>query len=300
MDRPTEPRVIHSPVAFQAAMEEARRGGRRVAFVPTMGALHDGHLALMREARRRVGADGLVSVSIFVNPTQFGPGEDFARYPRTLAEDLSRCEAAAVDCVFAPEALEMYPRGDDTRVRVGKLAEPLCGPHRPGHFQGVATVVAKLFAIVGPCTAVFGRKDYQQLRVVERMATDLRLPVTVVGVPTVREPDGLALSSRNAYLAAEERSRAVAIPRALAAAHASFAGGERRVSALLALVHGHVDPAATSIDYVALADPTTLEPRGERGDLDSPTLLALALRIGATRLIDNTVLGLDEPPAQGS
>jgi pantoate--beta-alanine ligase len=286
----------HAIAELRRHLDRARASGARIGFVPTMGALHRGHVRLVEEAKR---VSDVVVVSIFVNPTQFGPGEDFARYPRTLPDDLSRCEAAGVNLVFAPEALEMYPQGDDTRVRVGKLAEPLCGPHRPGHFEGVATVVAKLFAIVGPCTAVFGRKDYQQLRVVERMATDLRLPVTVVGVPTVREPDGLALSSRNAYLAPEERSRAVAIPRALAAAHASFAAGERKASALLALVHGHVDPVATSIDYVALVDPVTLEPRGESRDLDSPTLLALALRIGVTRLIDNTVLGLDEPPAPG-
>ena len=285
--------VTRTIAELRPQLDRARSGGARIGFVPTMGALHRGHLRLVEEARRLTD---LVLVSIFVNPTQFGPGEDFARYPRSLPDDLSQCEAAAVDRVFAPDVGEMYPDGDDTRVRVGKLAETLCGPHRPGHFEGVATVVAKLFAIVGPSTAVFGRKDYQQLRIVQRMATDLRLPVTVVGVPTVRDADGLALSSRNAYLTPEERARARQIPRALAAAHACFAAGERRVSALLELVHGHVEKAATSIDYVALADPMTLDVFDRDRRLSSPTLLALALRIGNTRLIDNIVLGQDECP----
>jgi pantoate--beta-alanine ligase len=285
--------VLHTVAELREALDRARRGGARIGFVPTMGALHQGHLALVQRARK---AADLVVVSIFVNPTQFGPSEDFARYPRTLDADVARCEAQGVGVVFAPEVREMYPDGDDTRVRVGRLGEPMCGPYRPGHFEGVATVVAKLFAVVGPCTAVLGKKDYQQWRVVERMTTDLRLPVTVVGAPTVRDPDGLAMSSRNAYLGPEERARALSIPRALAAAQRAFAKGERRASSLLALAHEHVDPAATSIDYVTLADPVTLEPHEEASVLAGPALLALALRMGTTRLIDNTVLGQDEAP----
>jgi pantoate--beta-alanine ligase len=258
-----------------------------------MGALHRGHAALMIEARRRCG---LVVVSIFVNPSQFGPNEDFARYPRTLQADRELCESAGVDLLFVPEVGEMYPPGDQTRVRVGRLADPLCGEHRPGHFEGVATVVAKLFALIGPAAAFFGRKDYQQLRVVERMARDLLFPVEIVGCPTVREPDGLALSSRNVYLSAQERAQARSIPRALAEAARSFAQGERRSGAILERTQGAVGPVATSIDYVSLADPVSLEPIAAGQTMGDKALLAIALRIGRTRLIDNLVLGEDPPP----
>ncbi len=218
MARPTEsPAVIPTAAAFRDACDKARAEGRRVALVPTMGALHRGHLALMEEARRRVGADGLVAVSIFVNPTQFGPNEDFSRYPRELDADVARCASVGVDAVFAPPPSEMYPAGDQTRVRVPELAGPMCGVSRPVHFEGVATVVTKLLALTGPCVAVFGRKDYQQFRVISRLTTDLFLPAEIVGLPTIREPDGLALSSRNRYLATADRQRAVAIPTALRA-----------------------------------------------------------------------------------
>jgi pantoate--beta-alanine ligase len=285
--------IVTTGAELRRLLGTKRAGGARVGFVPTMGALHEGHRSLVAEARRR--AD-LVVVSIFVNPTQFGPGEDFARYPRDLERDRQSCESVGVDIVFAPSAEEMYPPGDDTRVRVGALSEQLCGPFRPGHFEGVATVVAKLFSLVGPCVAVFGKKDYQQFRIIERMGTDLHIPVTVVGHPIVREADGLAMSSRNAYLTAEQRKRAGAIPRALAQAEDAFACGERRVGALLAAVHRSVDPAASSIDYVTIGDPMTLRPHDHEHLLDAPALLALALRIGATRLIDNVVLGEDAPP----
>src|SRR5450432_3218578 len=194
-----------------------------------MGALHAGHLSLVREARAR--AD-VVAVTIFVNPTQFGPSEDFARYPRRLDRDLELCREAGVSHVFAPEASEMYPAGERTRVHVSELTASLCGPHRPGHFDGVTTIVSKLFAVAGACVAVFGRKDYQQLKVIERMTRDLLLPVEIVGLKTLRDTDGLALSSRNAYLTLEERARALAIPRALSAAVSAFASGERRVGRL--------------------------------------------------------------------
>jgi pantoate--beta-alanine ligase len=235
-------------------------------------------------------------VSIFVNPSQFGPSEDFARYPRTLPADQALCEAAGVDFIFVPQVSEMYPPGDQTRVRVGRLAEPLCGEHRPGHFEGVATVVAKLFALVAPATAFFGRKDYQQLRVIERMARDLLFPVEVVGCPTVREEDGVALSSRNLYLSVDERAKARSIPRALAQAARSFAQGERRAAVILEKVKRVVAPVATSIDYVALADPWSLEPIEAGGAIGDKALLAIALRIGRTRLIDNLVLGKHQPP----
>lgn len=293
MGRPTDPlpAVVHAPEAFRAACDQARAQGRRVALVPTMGALHHGHIALMTEARRRVGPDGLVAVSVFVNPTQFGPNEDLARYPRELDADVARCAAAGVDAVFAPSAGAMYPPGDQTRVRVAELAGPMCGLTRPTHFEGVATVVTRLFALAGPCVAVFGRKDYQQLRVISRLARDLFLPVEVVGLATVREPDGLALSSRNRYLSPLDRARATAIPASLRAARALYARGERSVIALLDVVSQGLAGSVDSVDYIDLRDadeltlPTTPLPDGTRA------VLAVAVKIGATRLIDNTVLG---------
>src|SRR5579884_3842310 len=216
--------VIRSAAGARSACDAVRDSRRRVAFVPTMGALHAGHLALVAEAKRRAP---FVLVSIYVNPTQFGPGEDFARYPRDLEGDVRKVASAGADAVFAPDSGEMYPPGEQTRVRVGPLAEPLCGAFRPGHFEGVATVVAKLLGVVGPCVAVFGRKDYQQLLVIRRVVRDLFMPVEVVGHPIVREPDGLAMSSRNAYLSTDERARALALARGLDAAARLFAAGER-------------------------------------------------------------------------
>jgi pantoate--beta-alanine ligase len=256
-----------------------------------MGALHAGHLALAAEARRRASS---VVVSIFVNPTQFGPSEDFARYPRDLEADVARLAPLDLAFVFAPDVAAMYPAGDETRVRVGSIAEPLCGPFRPGHFEGVATIVAKLFALVGACDAVFGRKDYQQLLVVRRMARDLLFPVEVVGLPIVREADGLAMSSRNAYLSALERARALALSRGLARAGRAFADGERDARTLEHLAREPIEEAATSIDYVEVRDPETLGPI--EGAVEGRALLAIACRIGATRLIDNMVLGEDLAP----
>ncbi len=260
-----------------------------------MGALHEGHLALIAEATRRCS---FVAVSIFVNPTQFGPHEDLDKYPRTLDRDLAGCARAGAACVFAPDAAAMYPAGDRTRVRVDGLTSSLCGPVRPGHFEGVATVVAKLFALTGPCVAVFGRKDYQQLRVIERMARDLFFPVEVVGVRTVREPDGLAMSSRNAYLTAEDRRRAAEIPKALSEAVRAFQNGERSVSRIVGLVRDRIARVAASIDYVTLADPQSLVPWADDRNAASPALLAIAARIGAARLIDNVVLGEEPAPCQ--
>lgn len=264
-----------------------------MGLVPTMGALHAGHLALLEEARRRAG---FVAATIFVNPTQFGPGEDFARYPRALDRDLAACEEAGATGVFAPEVAAMYPPGEETRVRPGATAAPLCGAHRPGHFEGVATIVTKLFALAGPCVAVFGRKDYQQLMVIRRLARDLLLPVEVVGARTVREPDGLAMSSRNAYLSPDDRRRAAAIPRALTDAARAFAGGERRAGALAGICHAGVERVADKIDYIELADPETLRVLAPEEHAGERALLALAIRVGSARLIDNMVLGEEEPP----
>jgi pantoate--beta-alanine ligase len=282
-----------SPEAVRRACDEARRGGARVGLVPTMGALHRGHQALITEARRR--ADFVV-FSIFVNPTQFGPNEDFARYPRDLEDDVLKGEEASADGVFAPDVSDMYPPGDETRVRVGATAAGLCGPHRPGHFEGVATVVAKLFAIIGPCVAVFGRKDYQQLKVIERMKRDLFLPVEVIGMPTVREPDGLALSSRNRYLSPSDREKARRIPLALSASARAFAAGERSAGELTRITREIIAEVTSSIDYVDVADPDTVRVMGAEERAGERALLALAARIGGARLIDNVVLGEDPPP----
>ena len=284
----TLPAVVREPEAFRAACAAARESGSRVGLVPTMGALHAGHLALVREARRHAP---FVAASIFVNPTQFGPNEDFARYPRDLEGDRAKLAQAGCDLVFAPEPGAMYPPGDATRVRVNGLDAHLCGPLRPGHFEGVATVVTKLFALVGPAVAVFGRKDYQQLAILRRLARDLFLPVEIVGHPIVREVDGLAMSSRNAYLSATERSRALALSRGLAAAARAFEGGERDAAALKRAAEEPVRAAADSVDYVAVADPDDLRPLA--GEVGARALVAIACRVGSTRLIDNVVLGED-------
>ena len=285
---------IHRSVAdFRAACDAVRSRGERLGFVPTMGALHAGHLRLVEVARKHAER---VAVSIFVNPTQFGPNEDFERYPRNLERDVELLASVGADLVFAPSPSEMYPEGERTRVNVGVLSEHLCGPFRPGHFEGVATVVTKLFAMVGPCTAVFGRKDYQQLKVIERLARDLLLPVQVVGQRTVRDHDGLALSSRNAYLSAAERERALAIPRALAAAAARFEAGERDAARLIEPVRAALLAAELRPDYAELADPEQLIPLKAGENAGPRALVAVAAFCGSTRLIDNLVLGEDPAP----
>lgn len=289
------PEIKRTVADFRAACDAVRAGGQRLGFVPTMGALHAGHLRLVEVARRHAER---VAVSIFVNPTQFGPNEDFARYPRNLERDVESLASAGADLVFAPDTpSEVYPPGEQTRVTVAVLSDHLCGPFRPGHFQGVATVVAKLFAMAGPCTAVFGRKDYQQLKIIERLARDLLLPVAVVGEPTVRDADGLALSSRNAYLSAGERERALAIPRALAAAAAAFQAGERRAGALIEPARAALAAAELRVDYADIADPDLLVPFESSAVVGERALLALAAFCGTTRLIDNLVLGEDVAPS---
>ena len=286
--------TVHRTVAeFRRAAQSVRDAGKRLGLVPTMGALHAGHLSLVAEARSRAAE---VALTIFVNPTQFGPNEDFARYPRNLDRDLESCREAGVSHVFAPEASEMYPPGERTRVQVSGLTAALCGPHRPGHFDGVTTIVSKLFAVAGECVAVFGRKDYQQLKVIERMTRDLLLPVEIVGLATLRDRDGLALSSRNAYLSAEERGRALSIPRALSAAAHAFAAGERRVSALQAAALEELEAGGLRLDYATFADPEQLIPVPEGGLAGERLLFAVAGFMGRTRLIDNLVLGEDPAP----
>jgi pantoate--beta-alanine ligase len=283
-------RVVHDGDAFREACDAARAQEKRVGLVPTMGALHEGHLSLIREARSR--AD-FVALSLFVNPLQFAAGEDLSRYPRTFEADLDACEREGVDVVFAPEPAAMYPPGFQTHVEVEELTRPLEGEFRPAHFRGVTTVVTKLFNLTGPCVAVFGRKDFQQAAVLARMARDLDMPVEVVTSKTVREPDGLALSSRNRYLDPGERARALSISRGLRAAHDAFHAGERDAERLRALVLADVEAGADSIDYVAVVHRETLT----NDTRDESDLVALvAARIGNTRLIDNCVFATDERP----
>lgn len=283
-------RVVHTPGEFRRACSDARAAGHRVGLVPTMGALHDGHMQLVVEAKKRAR---FVALTIFVNPMQFGPNEDLARYPRTLEADLEKCRAHGVDLVFAPAPDAMYPPGFATKVEVTGLTDVLDGVFRPGHFAGVCTVVTKLFQLTGESVAVFGRKDYQQFRVLARMALDLDMPIDVVGIPTVREADGLALSSRNRYLADADRDRALAIARGLRAANAAFVSGERRASELERLVREPIEAAFDSIDYVSIADPDTLAPAIDGADRQ---MALVAARLGTTRLIDNLVFGEDAPP----
>ena len=289
--------VHRTVVEFRAAAGAVRSAGKRLGLVPTMGALHEGHLSLVREARARVSE---VAVTIFVNPTQFGPNEDFERYPRTLERDLELLQGAGASHVFTPEASEMYPVGERTRVHVSALTDALCGPHRPGHFDGVTTIVSKFFAVAGECVAVFGRKDYQQLKVIERMTRDLLLPVEIVGLRTLRQSDGLALSSRNAYLSPEERERALGIPRALSAAVAAFEAGERRAGALRDLARPFLDRAELRLDYLTVADADALSPIADEEPSGERAVLAIAGFMGKTRLIDNVVLGEDPAPIASS
>lgn len=265
------------------------QAGKTIAFVPTMGWLHEGHLALMREGRRH--GDALVA-SIFVNPAQFGPAEDFEAYPRDLDRDMKLAESLGVDILFAPHARAMYGKAYQTYVDLEKLPGHLCGLSRPGHFRGVATVVTKLFNIVRPQVAIFGQKDYQQLAVIRRMVRDLNLDIRIIGVPTVRESDGLAMSSRNTYLSENERRSALSVFQSLQQARESVAEGIRDASTLIQRASEFIGSQPhVKMDYVAVCDPETLE-AVER--VEGPTLMALAVRVGKTRLIDNIILKLGE------
>jgi pantoate--beta-alanine ligase len=278
--------VIRDRASFREACDESRAAGRSIGFVATMGALHDGHRSLL--ARARTDAD-LVAMSIFVNPLQFGPHEDMDAYPRDLDGDLEIAERDGVDVLFAPTAEEMYPGGaPDVTVDPGPLGERLEGASRPGHFAGVCTVVARLFGLTGPCTAYFGEKDAQQLALVRRMVSDLELPVAVVGCPTIREPDGLALSSRNALLSPEDRNAARCLYEALARAAWLVEGGERDTIVLRAEMAKRIgsEPLA-AIDYAAIVDDDTFK---DVDRLSGPARAVVAARFGSTRLIDNLLL----------
>lgn len=279
-------KLIHDPQEMQQTALNLKRRGKRITFVPTMGFLHEGHASLLREGRKQ--GDVLV-LSIFVNPTQFGPNEDLNRYPRNLEGDCALAQSCGVDVIFAPAAGDMYPSGFQTTVSLGPLTQPLCGASRPGHFNGVAVVVTKLFGIVQPDVALFGKKDFQQLAVIRQMTRDLNLPVEIIGMPIVREPDGLAMSSRNSYLSPEERQQALCLFRAIMAVRQLFEAGETSVERLLTAARKKITSVpAAAIDYLELRDGITLAPVQQAAP---GTLLALAVKIGSTRLIDNTVLG---------
>ena len=280
-------RVFDTPASMRAWSDAHREAGRTVGFVPTMGALHSGHLELVSDARRR--AD-VVVVSIFVNPLQFDVRDDFDRYPRPIDDDLDACRLHGVDAVYAPTAGAMYPRGFQTHVEPGELGEVLEGAHRPGHFRGVTTVVTKLFGAVRPDLAVFGQKDFQQLAIIRRMTADLDLGVDIIAHPTVREPDGLAMSSRNRRLSAEHRSAAVCINQGLRAAAAAFDRGERSVEMLTDLACAPIDgePLARR-EYLEVVDPHSLEPID--GTLQDGGLIVTAAWFGEIRLIDNRLIG---------
>jgi pantoate--beta-alanine ligase len=279
-------KLVHTISEARAEAAAVRSSGRIVGLVPTMGALHEGHITLVRRAREDCD---YVAVSIFVNPTQFGPSEDFGKYPRTLNSDAQMCREAGVDLIFAPAASEMYPEEFDSWVEVGGITGVLEGESRPRHFRGVTTVCAKLFNIVRPDCAYFGKKDYQQLAVIRKMVGDLDMLLEIVSVETVREPDGLAMSSRNVYLSLEERQSALVLSRSLSLARNVFASGERCAETIRQAVDGVIssEPLAR-IDYIAVVDADTVGPIDE---IHRPAVVLLAVRFGRTRLIDNTVLG---------
>jgi pantoate--beta-alanine ligase len=279
-------KIISSIREMQAFSESARNSGQKISFVPTMGYFHDGHLSLMREGRQR--ADCL-AISIYVNPTQFGPSEDFEKYPRDFERDKGLADGVGVDVIFYPEDKEMYPEHYQTYVNVENVTQNLCGMSRPGHFRGVTTVCAKLFNIVKPHYAIFGEKDFQQLAAIKRMVLDLNMDLDIIGMPIVREHDGLAMSSRNVYLKTDGREAALSLSRSLKIAKEMYDGGERDVAAILAEVRKYIERNPhTNIDYAKICDTTTLK---DIGDIEGESVLALAVKINKTRLIDNYVFG---------
>jgi len=279
-------KIIKTVKEMQSFSEALRNQGKKIAFVPTMGFFHEGHLNLMREGRKR---GDCVVVSIYVNPTQFGPNEDFSSYPRDFERDCELAEGVGVDVIFYPSNEEMYPDHYHTYVTVERLTENLCGLSRPVHFRGVATVCTKLFNMVKPHVAIFGQKDFQQLTVIKRMVQDLNMDLEVVGMPTTREADGLAMSSRNTYLSNKERSTALSLSRSLKMAKASYEGGERDalkiIGSACAFIEEH--PHAV-IDYVKICDIRTMQ---DVSRMEGPCVMALAVKVGKTRLIDNYVFG---------
>jgi len=280
--------VVHDIAAVRRHVARARAAGRTIGLVPTMGALHEGHVSLIRRAVQRCD---YVVVTIFVNPTQFGPGEDLDQYPRTLEADKAKAQAAGADLIFAPSAAEMYGPHFDTYVVPETLGSVLCGASRPGHFRGVCTVVAKLFNIIAPDVAVFGQKDAQQAVLIRRMVADLNFPLAVDVTPTVREPDGVAMSSRNAYLSPGERAEAVCLYRALESARQIIDAGERHADAVRRAMADVIAAAKSArIDYIELVDAATLEPLTDLAGRS--VLIALAVHVGPARLIDNLVVSV--------
>ncbi len=278
--------IIRPIIEMQALSRQFRADARRIAFVPTMGFLHEGHLQLLREGKRR--GDILV-LSIFVNPTQFGVGEDFEKYPRNLEGDAALATSAGVDVIFCPESREMYPLQYQTSIDVEEVTQNLCGLSRPGHFRGVATVCCKLFNIVAPRVALFGKKDFQQLVVIKRMAADLNLDLEIIGLPTVREKDGLAMSSRNTYLKKEERVAALGLSRSLLAAKLLYNEGERDAARILKVATDRLETSPlVHLEYAKICDTVTLS---DLAYLENEAVLAIAARVGQTRLIDNHVFG---------
>ena len=280
--------IVKTIKQVRAAVSDARKAGKKIGLVPTMGALHSGHVSLIDRA---VADCDFVVVSIFVNPTQLGPNEDFDKYPRDLDADAGVCQKAGVDVIFAPGASEMYPSENITWVSVEKITDPLCGAGRPGHFRGVTTVCTKLFNIVLPDAAFFGQKDAQQAIVIKRMVADLNMPLDIVVCPTVRQEDGLALSSRNKYLSDAERKDALLISKALKACDKAIAGGENDAEKLLNLMKDILGSGAVDIEYLSIADAATLE---NVLKIEGQVLVAIAVRVGKTRLIDNILVDLNK------
>ncbi|MGD0168459.1 MAG: pantoate--beta-alanine ligase [Smithella sp.] len=279
-------RIIKSIKQMQSFSTSLRMDGKKIAFVPTMGYFHEGHLSLMKEAKKM--ADCLV-VSIYVNPTQFGPKEDFSKYPRDLDRDLKMAESVNVDVTFYPPDKEMYPANYQTYVDVEKVTQNLCGMSRPGHFRGVATVCNKLFNIVKPDFAVFGKKDFQQFVTIKRMVDDLNIDIQIVGLPTVRESDGLGMSSRNKYLNKDERKSALTLFKALKLAQKLYSNGEKKSSVIITEVEKLIKRASfTAIDYIKICDTRTLK---DDDKIKNQSVIALAIKVGNTRLIDNHVFG---------
>ncbi len=285
-------RIVRTIPELRVALKAVRESGQSIGFVPTMGYLHDGHASLIRQSTAR--CDTTV-VSVFVNPTQFSPGEDLARYPRDLERDQNLCLRLGVAILFIPEPAEIYPTGFCTSIEVGPMGEALCGRFRPGHFRGVATVVTKLFNLVQPDLAFFGQKDLQQSSIIRRVVKDLNLPVDILVAPTVREPDGLALSSRNSYLTPQGRERALGISRGLFAAERSFQEGERDAGTLVAAVRRHLE-GLDEVQYCEVVDPLTLDALA--GHVTRPAALCVAAVVDRTRLIDNLLLTLGGEGAQ--
>ncbi|MGB9620899.1 MAG: pantoate--beta-alanine ligase [Brevinematia bacterium] len=280
--------IVESPELLQQKMIEIKRKGKKIGFVPTMGALHEGHLSLVRQCKKD---NDITVVSIFVNPTQFGPNEDYSRYPRTFERDKELLEKEGVDYIFHPAVSEMYPQDYETYIILEKLPNHLCGLSRPGHFRGVATVVAKLFNIVQPDVAYFGQKDYQQAQIIKKMVRDLNFPIEIVVMPIVREEDGLAMSSRNTYLSQEERKNAIVLYRSLQKAKEMILSGEKSIVKIKEEMKKIIESVPSKIDYIEIVDPLTLESL-ERIPNQGNVVVAVAVFIGNARLIDNEIIAI--------